>query len=150
MKSFHQVADSRTPDTATQVIEQHYGLETLGTYKGCEISGSYRFEIQPKPRAVYQAYAFKSKALLFIQVLQMLIPKTVGRDPLEVKGILERLAHQAVMDRIDTGDFKVGEQYDALLPNAKERAPSKPRGRGASYKGLARDDRDSNPEKGSH
>jgi len=147
MKPFQQIADCSVPDDATRVIEKHYGLETLSTYRDCTIAGAYRHEVEPNPRAIYQAYAFKNKALLFIQVLQMPIPKTERRDPLEVKGNLERLALQAVIDRIDTGDFEVGEQYDALLLKAGERAVSKLRDRRAACEDLAHDDRDSSVEK---
>ena len=139
---FHKVADCRSRDDSMPAVEQHYGLETLGMYGGCEISGSCRYEIQPKPRVIYQAYAFKGKALLFVQVLQTPIPKTGGQDPPQVKRTLSRLALQAIIERIDTGDFEVGEQYDTLLPNAWERASCKPRGRGAAFN-FPRDDRDS-------
>ena len=111
MKPFHQVANCRTPYATKQFEEKHYGLTTLGTYKGCTISGSFRYMLQPNPRAIYQAYAFKGKALVFIQILQMLIPTTEKRDPLKIKENLARLAHWTIMDRLDMGDFEVGEQY---------------------------------------
>lgn len=145
-----QIADCSMPDDATRVIEEHYGLETLGTYRDCTISGAYRYEVAPNPRAIYQAYAFKNKELLFIQVLQMPILKTEGRDPLEVKGNLVRLALRAVKDRIDTGDFEVGEQYDALLLKAKEPTASRTLERRAADEDLAHIDRDASVEKERH
>ena len=150
MKPFQQVADCRVPDDAIRVVEKHYGLETLGTYRDCTISGAYRYEVEPNPRAIYQAYAFKNKALLFIQVLQVLAPKTERRDPQEVKENLERLALRAVIDRIDTGDFELGEQYDALLQKAEERTVSRPRKRRAACEDLAHDDRAASTEKQYH
>jgi hypothetical protein len=115
MKPVQQIVDCNMTDEATRVIEKHYGLETLCTYNGCTISGAYRYEIEPNPRAIDQAYAFKNKALLFIQVLQMPILKSESRGPLQVKQYLEYLALQAVVDRIDTYDFENGEQYNAVL-----------------------------------
>ena len=150
MNPFRQIAECSVPDDATRVIERHYGLETLGTYRDFTISGAYRYEVEPTPRAIYQAYAFKNKALLFVQVLQMPIPKGESRDPLKVKGHLERLALQAVIDRIDTGEFEVGEQYDALLLRARERTISKPRERRAACKDLTLDDRDASMAKEHH
>ncbi len=150
MNPFRQIAECSVPDGATRVIERHYGLETLGTYRECTISGAYRYEVKPNPRAIYQAYAFKNKALHFIQVLQMPIPKTERRDPLEVKGNLERLALRAVIDRIDTGDFELGEQYDALLLKAEERTTSRPRKLRRACEGLAHDDRAARAEKQYH
>ena len=150
MSSVHRAADCTTPEKTTQVVEEHYGLETLGTHMGCSISGSYRYETQPNPRAIYQTYVFRSRALLFIQVLQMPIPETEGRNPLDIKERLAHIARRAVIDRIGTGRFKVGEQYEELLPNERESTSSEPRTRGAANEDLFRENRDSNPKKKSH
>ena len=150
MKPFQQIAACSAPDDATRVIEKHYGLETLGAYRDCTISGAYRYEVEPNPRAIYQAYAFKNKAPLFIQVVQMLTPKTERWNPLEVKRNLECLALRAVIDRIDTGNFEVGEQYDALLLKAGEPTASGPRERRAACENLTHDDRDASMEKERH
>jgi len=115
MNPFRQIAECSMPDDATRVIERHYGLEALGIYRDCTISGAYRYEVEPNPRAIYQTYAFKNKALLFIQVLQVPILKPDGWDPLDSKEDLEHVALREVMARLDSGYFEVGEQYEALL-----------------------------------
>ena len=150
MKPYQQVAARGVPKDAVRVIEKHYGLETLCTYRDCTLSGAYRYEVEPNPRAIYQAYAFKDKALSFIQVLEMSISKAERQDPLEVKRNLERLALQAVIDRIDTGDFELGEQYDVRLLKAEERTASRPRERRAACEAFAHDDRAASAKKRYH